>query len=924
MSDPLVLAFSDGDRSMADLLGGKGANLAEMTRLGLPVPHGFIITTEACRAYLRTGGNPSGLAEEVDAMVAALEESTGRRLGDPADPLLVSVRSGARFSMPGMMETVLNVGLTDASIDGLAARGGERFAWDCYRRLVQMYGRTVLGVDAGPFEERLAKARAAAGVTDDTRLGADSLRALAADFRALVLEESGEDLPQDPREQLDRAVQAVFSSWNGTRARLYRRHEGIPDDLGTAVNIVEMVYGNTGPRSGSGVCFTRDPATGSPGMYGDYLRNAQGEDVVAGTRVTVPVADLARLEPEVHAQLRAHLETLERHYRDLCDVEFTVEDGRLWVLQTRVGKRSPAAAFRIASDLVDEGVVTEDEALLRVDGPQLDALLHGEFADESGHAVLATGLPASPGAAVGEVVFDSATAVARAAEGAAVVLVREETSPDDFDGMLAAVAVVTARGGLTSHAAVVARGLDRTCVTGVESLDVDVAAREARGPDGVVLRAGDVVSVDGTRGRILAGAVAVHPSPLWSTLTGEAPEGGPAPGVGSSAGAHAAPVVEAATRLLRHADGVARLGVRANAETVTDARTARRLGAQGIGLCRTEHMLLGARRELVERVVLDDERDAAIAEIERVTREDLTGVLVEMDGLPVVVRLLDPPLHEFLPDLVSLSVEAALAESHGGPDPVLARRLDAVRHWHESNPMLGLRGVRLLSVIPDLLEAQVRAVVDATLHLRARGLDPLPEVMVPLVADRAELATARTRVLAAGESAAARHGRTLADVGLPVGVMIELPRAALTAGALAAEADFFSFGTNDLTQTTWGISRDDAETGFLDTYQRTGLLTTDPFVTLDVEGVGELVRTAVVRGRAAHPGLGLGVCGEHGGDPASIAFFDAAGLDYVSCSAPRVPGARLEAGRAAVRARAAGDPGAGAAPLAFDAAADTR
>ncbi len=915
---PLVLAFADGDRGMADLLGGKGANLAEMTRLGLPVPAGFVITTEACRAYLTTGGMPPGLDEQVQQMLTRLEDSSGRRLGDPADPLLVSVRSGARFSMPGMMETVLDVGLTDASVEGLARRGGLRFAWDCYRRLVQMYGRTVLGVDGALFEDRLARERADAGVGDDTRLGTDSLRALVADYRAILRRETGEDLPQDPRVQLDRAVRAVFASWNGTRARLYRRHEGIPDELGTAVNVVEMVYGNTGAHSGSGVCFTRDPATGAPGIYGDYLRNAQGEDVVAGGRVTVPVSELARLEPRAHDELVGHLATLERHYRDLCDVEFTVEDGRLWILQTRVGKRSPAAAFTIAAALVAEGVIDLDEALLRVTPEQLDALLHGGFADESGHDVIATGLAASPGAAVGEVVFDPATAVRRAREGAAVVLVREETSPDDFDGMLAAVAVVTARGGLTSHAAVVARGLGRTCVTGVESLEVDPARHEARREDGLVIREGDVVSVDGTGGRVLAGAVPVRPSPLWSALTGDAGTTGDTEDTGETAGTTASgartaePVVAAATALLRHADTRARLGVRANAETVHDARTARRLGARGIGLCRTEHMLLGARRELVERVVLDEDREDAVAEIERLTRADLTDVLAEMDGLPVVVRLLDPPLHEFLPDLVELSVEAALAERDGHLDARLHHRLEAVRHWHEANPMLGLRGVRLLTVVPTLLQAQVRAVVDAALDLRERGLDPRPEVMVPLVATRSELADAREHVLGAAREALRRRdvdpdavapgalGAAGAPTLPPIGVMVELPRAALTADELATCADFFSFGTNDLTQTTWGVSRDDAETGFLDRYRTDGLIDRDPFVTIDVDGVGELVQIAVERGRAARPGLELGVCGEQGGDPTSIRFFDGLGLDYVSCSPPRVPVARLEAGRSAV------------------------
>ncbi|HET7279120.1 MAG TPA: pyruvate, phosphate dikinase [Dermatophilaceae bacterium] len=894
-TEPLVVAFADGDRSMADLLGGKGANLAEMTRLGLPVPPGFVITTTACRAYLTEGHEPDRLAGEVASALAALEKAAGRRFGDPSDPLLVSVRSGARFSMPGMMDTVLNVGLTDATLPGLAARGGERFAWDCYRRLVEMYGRTVCGVDPGLFAQRLAQARRDSGVGSDPELSAEALQAVTADYRAILRRETGHDLPQDPAEQLHTAITAVFVSWNGERARVYRAHEGIPDTLGTAVNVVEMVYGNTGIHSGSGVCFTRNPATGEPDAYGDYLQNAQGEDVVNGSRTTVSLDQLGVLEPNVHAELLEHLDTLEAHYGDLCDVEFTVEDGHLWILQTRIGKRSAAAAFRIACDLADKGVIDLDEALRRVDGHQLQSLLHPQFAATADRTVIAAGLPASPGAAVGRAVFDSARAADWAAQGHSVVLVRHETSPDDLPGMLAAVAVVTARGGLTSHAAVVARGLGRTCVTGVEDLDIDLGARKATTRGGVVIEEGDLVSVDGTSGEIMQGGLPVSPSTVSAAIEAELglAEGGRA----SDASDFDDPVVQAVLTLLAHADARRLLGVRANAETAADAHAARLRGAEGIGLCRTEHMLLGERRHLVEAVVTDHGRMEALAEIERLSREDFTKVLREMDGFPVVVRLLDPPLHEFLPDLIALSVEAAVAEAQGRTDEELDRRLGAARRWHEANPMLGLRGVRLLTVVPDLVETHVRALVNATLDLREQGHDPRPELMVPLVAEPAEFEAAADRIRDA-IALTARDRRT--TVSIPVGVMIELPRAALLAASLAEGAEFFSFGTNDLTQTTWGISRDDAETSFLAQYRTEGLLSFDPFSTLDLVGVGRLVQMAAEAGRTARPELGLGACGEHAGDPESIRFFSGVGLDYVSCSPMRVPVARLEAGRAAV------------------------
>jgi pyruvate,orthophosphate dikinase len=891
----LVYSLHDGDAGMADLLGGKGANLAEMTRLGLPVPGGFVVSTDACREYLATGHSPARLVDEITAHIARLEEHTGSRFGDHLDPLLVSVRSGARFSMPGMMDTVLNVGLVDDVVEGLARRGGERFAWDCYRRLVHMYGHTVLGVDDAVFEEQLAATRRRTGARDDTELDAVALRSLTTEFRRLLVEYTGEDLPQDPREQLDRAVDAVFASWNGDRARTYRQHAGISDDLGTAVSVVQMVYGNTGPRSGSGVCFTRNPATGAPGLYGDYLANAQGEDVVNGSRTTADLVRLARQLPDAYRALQEYAGVLERRFLDMCDIEFTVEDGRLWVLQVRVGKRSAAAAFRIAVDLVDEDRIDLDEALRRVDGAQLQSLLHPTFSGTEAAEVLGHGLAASPGAASGEVVFDAATATAWAASGRDVVLVRPETSADDVAGMIAAVAVVTARGGLTSHAAVVARGLGRTCVCGVSGLEVDPGSRSGTWPVGSALREGDVVSVDGSTGRIYQGRLSVQPSDVAAALRGEVEP----PGAGDPTEPAGVdwPVAVAVLRLLGHADRRRTLGVRANAETGPDAQVARTYGADGVGLCRTEHMLLGPRRVLVEQLVTDVDRAGSLDAISAITRAEMAAVLRVMDGLPVVVRLLDPPLHEFLPDLVELTASVAVASALGREDPAAVAQLDHVQRWHEANPMLGLRGVRLLTVIPELVDAQIRGLGDAIADLRAEGLDPRAEVMIPLVADVRELTLAKQRIAAAVAEVAERRST---DIELPVGVMVELPRAALTADRLASEAAFFSFGTNDLTQTTWGISRDDAETSFLAEYRRNGVVEDDPFVVLDRTGVGRLVQIAVTEGRQARPGLGLGACGESAGEPGTIHYLASLGLDYVSCSPPRVPVARLEAGRAAV------------------------
>ncbi|MFJ7903127.1 pyruvate, phosphate dikinase [Streptomyces sp. NPDC096198] len=889
-----VYDFQDGGRDLAGLLGGKGANLAEMTRLGLPVPPGFIVTTEACRAFLATGEEPAGLSAEVSRHLSALETISGRVLGQADDPLLVSVRSGARFSMPGMMETVLDLGLTDESVLGLAkVSGSERFAWDSYRRLVQMYGTTALGVDQARFDEAMASLKEARGAPDDLHLDAGDLARLVETYRRIVRDATGRDFPQAPAEQLQQAILAVFRSWNAERARLYRRREHIPDDLGTAVTVQRMVFGNLGPDSGSGVAFTRDPATGRPGLYGDYLPNAQGEDVVSGVRDAVPLAELEGLDAFSYRRLRDHAQTLERHYRDLCDIEFTIERGTLWMLQTRVGKRTAEAAFAIAAELVEEGLISADEGLARVTGGGLARLMFPRFDTAATREALAHGVPASPGAAVGAAVFDSAEAVRRAADGEKVVLVREETTPDDLPGMVAAQAVLTGRGGKTSHAAVVARGMGKVCVCGAQDVTVDAEARRFTTADGTVVDEGTVISVDGSTGDVYCGAV-----PLVASATMRYLE----------SGEQADSVVCSVDRALQHADLTARLEVRANADTPEDAARARRFGAQGIGLCRTEHMFLGERRKLVEDMILartDADRDQALAALLPLQREDFTRLLQAMDGLPVTIRLLDPPLHEFLPDRTGLAVRIAAAEAAGEqPDAHDVELLSAVNRMHEENPMLGLRGVRLELVVPGLVTMQVRAIAEAVVERTRAGGSPRAEIMVPLVGAVEELRLAReevTRVLAeVGEE-------TGVAVRCPVGTMIELPRAALTAGRIAEEAQFFSFGTNDLTQTTWGFSRDDVEAAFFSAYLDKGVFAASPFETLDREGVGRLVRIAVEEGRAARPDLQTGVCGEHGGDPESIHFFHATGLDYVSCSPFRVPVARLEAGRAALHRVEAGD-----------------
>ncbi|MEU7379695.1 MULTISPECIES: pyruvate, phosphate dikinase [unclassified Streptomyces] len=888
-----VYDFTEGNKDLKDLLGGKGANLAEMTNLGLPVPPGFTITTEACKVYLDSGEEPAALRDEVSAHLDALEQKMGKKLGQPDDPLLVSVRSGAKFSMPGMMDTVLNIGLSDKSVQGLAKQAGdERFAWDSYRRLIQMFGKTVLGVEGDLFEDALDKAKETKKVTVDTELEAADLKKLVTTFKKIVKKEAGRDFPQDPREQMDLAIKAVFDSWNGDRAKLYRRQERIPHDLGTAVNICSMVFGNLGPDSGTGVAFTRDPASGQQGVYGDYLQNAQGEDVVAGIRNTVPLAELEQIDKKSYDRLMQIMETLENHYKDLCDIEFTIERGQLWMLQTRVGKRTAGAAFRIATQLVDQGLIDEAEALKRVNGAQLAQLMFPRFDEEARVEQVARGIAASPGAAVGKAVFDSYTAVKWSRSGEKVILVRRETNPDDLDGMIAAEGILTSRGGKTSHAAVVARGMGKTCVCGAEDLEVDTKRRRMTVPGGHVVEEGDVISIDGSTGKVYLGEVPVVPSPVVEYF-----EGRMHPGADD-----ADELVEAVHRMMAFADRKRRLRVRANADNAEDALRARRFGAQGIGLCRTEHMFLGDRRELVERLILADtqaEREESLKQLLPLQKKDFVELFEAMDGLPVTVRLLDPPLHEFLPDITELSVRVALAESRQEPHENELRLLQAVHRLHEQNPMLGLRGVRLGLVVPGLFTMQVRAIAEAAAERRAAKGDPRPEIMIPLVGTVQELEIVREE---ADQVIAEVEAATGTRLKLAIGTMIELPRAALTAGQIAEAAQFFSFGTNDLTQTVWGFSRDDVEASFFTAYLEKGIFGVSPFETIDRDGVGSLVKSAVQAGRATRPDLKLGVCGEHGGDPESVHFFHEVGLDYVSCSPFRIPVARLEAGRASVEA----------------------
>jgi pyruvate,orthophosphate dikinase len=871
-----VYAFREGNRDQKYLLGGKGANLAEMTSLGLPVPGGFTISTDACKAYMAAGNKiPDGLMDEVAQARSTLEDEMGKKLGDEADPLLVSVRSGAAFSMPGMMDTVLNLGLNDTSVKGLAKQtGNERFAQDSYRRFVQMFGKIVLGIPGDRFEEALHEAITAKGATTETGLSADDLAEVVEAFKGIVQQETGAEFPQSPDGQLAAAIEAVFRSWNGRRARDYRRMEKIPDDLGTAVNVQTMVFGNKGEDSGTGVAFTRNPATGERAPYGDFLTNAQGEDVVAGIRVTEPLDSMGSQFPECHTQLLENMAKLENHYRDMCDIEFTIEQGKLYMLQTRVGKRTAAAALRMAAEMVEEGLIEPKEAVLRVQPAQLDQLLHPQFDPKAEFKSIAKGLNASPGAAVGAVYFTADDAEEHAQAGEKVILVRPETSPDDLHGMIAAEGILTSRGGLVSHAAVVARGMGKPAICGAEEVKIDLKAKQFKAGD-VVVREGDIISISGTSGQIALGEVPViTPEPTGHFAT-----------------------------VLGFADQFRTLKVRTNADTPEDSARARGFGAEGIGLCRTEHMFLGEDRvAIVRRMILaDNEADeqAALDELEVLQKADFVGILEAMDGLPVTVRLLDPPLHEFLPDTEELAVKQATVGLSAEEEELLR----AARSWQEVNPMLGTRGCRLGVIKPGLYKMQVRALMEAAVERKRAGGDPRVEIMIPLVVSGPELQLLTTWTREAADAVVADSG---VDVDYLVGTMIETPRAAIDAASIGAVAEFFSFGTNDLTQMTFGFSRDDVEGRIMTPYLEKKLIPANPFETLDQAGVGELVRWACEKGRGARETLKLGICGEHGGDPASVHFCHEVGLDYVSCSPFRVPLARLAAAHAAL---GAGGPG---------------
>jgi pyruvate,orthophosphate dikinase len=872
---------SDGGKGDKNLLGGKGANLAEMASIGLPVPPGFTVSTAMCARYYDEGGAfPQSLRDEVATGLAHIEQVTGKRFGDASDPLLVSVRSGARASMPGMMDTVLNLGLNDATVEGLATASGDpRFAWDSYRRFIQMYADVVLELDHDAFEEALEIAKEDRGFTLDTELSADDLRALVAEYKALVEQQWNKPFPQDVHDQLWGAIGAVFGSWQSDRAKVYRRLNDIPADWGTAVNVQAMVFGNMGETSATGVAFTRDPSKGDRAYYGEFLINAQGEDVVAGIRTPQYLTRKAREDagakplsmeealPEVYAELAAVFDRLETHYRDMQDIEFTVQQGKLWMLQTRSGKRTAKAALKIAVDMANEGLITRDEAIGRVDPMALDQLLHPTLDPKADRDVLTKGLPASPGAASGSIVFDANAAEKRAAAGESVILVRTETSPEDIHGMHAAKGILTARGGMTSHAAVVARGMGRPCVSGAGTLSIDAKAKVMRCA-GRELREGDTLTIDGTTGEVMIGTVAT----VLPELSGD---------FGT---------------LMEWADAVRRLRVRANAETPADCQTARDFGAEGVGLCRTEHMFFEASRitSVRQMILAEDEkgRRAALEKLLPEQRRDFAEIFAVMAGLPVTIRLLDPPLHEFLPHQDAEFAEVAAAA--GVDVDVLKRRADAL---HEFNPMLGHRGCRLGVTYPEIYEMQARAIFEAAIEVaETSGTAPIPEVMIPLVATRRELELMKAVVDKAAQAVFADKGR---EIEYLVGTMIELPRAALRAGEIAEAGEFFSFGTNDLTQTTLGVSRDDAAR-FLGAYVEQGIYARDPFVSIDVEGVGELIELAVERGRATRPDIKLGICGEHGGDPASIAFCEKIGLDYVSASPYRVPIARLAAAQAAL------------------------
>jgi pyruvate,orthophosphate dikinase len=877
MSRKYVYIFADGKAdghgTMKDLLGGKGSGLAEMTNAGLPVPPGFTITTEACNEYYSSGQHfPAGMWDETVAALKRVEQAVGKTFGDPKNPLLVSVRSGAKFSMPGMMDTVLNLGLNEETLVGLAKlTGNERFARDAFRRFVSLFGKIVLDVDGKRFDEALEAKKHAVGAPLDTDLTAEHLAALGEEFKKIVRDATGSEFPSDPFVQLELAIQAVFRSWNGRRAVDYRRVNKIPDNLGTAVNVQSMVFGNMGNDCGTGVAFTRNPSTGEAVLYGEYLQNAQGEDVVAGIRTPKKIAQLKDDMPEVYHQFAEVAERLEKHYRDVQDLEFTIERGRLFMLQTRNAKRTGAAAVKTAVDMVSEGLIDHDTALLRVEAQQLDQLLHKMIDPEATVDVMAHGLPASPGAAAGQVVFDPDHAEEMHAAGKRVILVRVETSPEDFHGMVASEAILTARGGMTSHAAVVARGMGKCCVAGCGDITIDYAARQFVTKGGVVIKQGDWITLDGSTGRVIKGQ-----APLIDPI-----------------------LDENFLTLMSWADEARRLRVRTNADTPGDAKVARGFGAEGIGLCRTEHMFfegdrIDAVREMIVAETLE-ERQHALAKIAPYQKEDFVGIFRAMDGLPVTIRTLDPPLHEFLPH--GTAETKILAEKLGVPYETLAVKIEALR---EANPMLGHRGCRLGIIYPEITEMQARAIFEAAVQVAKEGVKVEPEIMIPLVATVNELKLQADLVRKVADEIIAAAG---VEVPYHVGTMIELPRAALTADRIAEVAEFFSFGTNDLTQTTFGLSRDDSGR-FLPRYVELKILPDDPFQVLDREGVGQLVKIGVDKGRSTRPTLKVGICGEHGGEPSSVEFCHLVGLNYVSCSPYRVPIARLAAAQAAITERA--------------------
>ncbi len=868
-----VYEFSEGSGDMKDLLGGKGAGLAAMSNLGLPVPPGFTITTEACRAYMQAGKLPEKVADQVGENLDKLEESIGKGLGDAQDPLLVSVRSGAAVSMPGMMDTVLNLGLGDAAVEGFAgSTGDERFAYDSYRRFIQMFGDVVLKVEHGKFEEALEALKEERGAADDTELSADDLKNLIEGYKRIVEDETGDSFPQDPRAQLDLAIQAVFDSWDNPRANAYRKEFGLPDDLGTAVTVQAMVFGNMGDTSSTGVVFTRDPSTGEQGLFGEFLLNAQGEDVVAGIRTPRPIAEMEEFLPHAFEELLETMRQLENEYRDMQDIEFTVERDKLFMLQTRSGKRTAVAALKIAREMAEEDIISREEAVMRIDPRQLNQVLHPYIDPEADLEVLAEGLPASPGAATGKIVFSAEEAEERGGAGESVILVRKETTPDDVHGMVCAKGTLTALGGMTSHAAVVARGMGIPAVTGCKALKIDPVAGEL-GINGKTFGAEDTITIEGSTGRVVEGDV-----PLVDPEMSEDFE-----------------------QVLAWADEFRTLGVRTNADTPKDAEKARQLGAEGIGLCRTEHMFMeDGRLEIVREMILSDTEEAtthALDSLAPLQRGDFEGILKAMSGLPVTIRLLDPPLHEFLPDSQELYARLAELEDGGSEEAIeIRRQLRVVESLEEANPMLGLRGCRLGIMRPGLYRMQARAIAEAAKAVKEEGCDPIVEIMVPLVGFRPELAEIRGEIQSVVEE-------ILGPEAVKIGTMIELPRACAVADKIAGEADFFSFGTNDLTQTTCGLSRDDAEGAFLARYLEGGILSRNPFETIDVDGVGQLVSMACARGRETNPNLKLGICGEHGGDPESIRFFHETGLDYVSCSPYRVPVARLAAAQTALRSK---------------------